>query len=169
VRKERGVLPIGLGGDIDRFWRNRQAESPCAYAGLRAALFHPTTGYSLLDAVAVADLLARTTQLNTANVQRLIEERSRRLWQGRAYFRTLNRMLFLGAEPHERRRILERFYTLPSDLIERFYGSRLTVLDKARILVGRPPIPIARALQALPETSLRRGNGARTQSDKLAS
>lgn len=163
IRKEKGILPIALGGDIDTFWHNRRSESPCACAGLRAALFHPTTGYSLPDAVAVADVLARQSQLDTASVQQLIETRSRRLWRERSYFRTINRMLFLGAEPHERWRILERFYALPSDLIERFYAGRLTLFDKARILIGRPPIPIARALQVLPEASLRHGSDLRGQ------
>lgn len=165
MRKEKGILPIALGGDIDTFWRNRRAESACACAGLRAALFHPTTGYSLPDAVSVADLLARTSELTTVHVRRSIEAKSRELWRERKFFRALNRMLFLGAKPNERWRVLERFYTLPSDLIERFYGDRLTVLDKARILMGRPPIAISRALTSLPEVSLRRRGGARSPNE----
>ncbi len=169
LRKERGVLPIALGGDIDKFWRNRRAESACACAGLRAALFHPTTGYTLPDAVALADCLAAHPEFTTASVRQLIEDRSRRLWHRRSYFRAINRLLFLGGEFGERRKIMERFYSLSAGLIERFYSDRLTPLDKARILIGRPPIPITRALQVLPEASLRSWGYPRGQQDDLAS
>lgn len=156
LRRESGVLPVALGGDIDAFWRNRRAESPCACAGLRAALFHPTTGYSLPDAVALADILARFAPLETAAVQQLIEKRSRYLWESRSFFRIVNRMLFVAARPDERWRILQRFYSLSNGLIDRFYSDRLTPYDKVRILVGRPPIPMWRAAKAIPESSLRR-------------
>ena len=42
VRREVGVLPIALGGDIDRFWADQAEGVPAV--GMRAALFHPTTG-----------------------------------------------------------------------------------------------------------------------------
>jgi lycopene beta-cyclase len=41
-REEVGVLPIALAGDIDAYWA--EAPGAAADAGLRAALFHPTTG-----------------------------------------------------------------------------------------------------------------------------
>lgn len=158
LRREQGVLPIALGGDIDAFWRRRRRESPCACAGLRAALFHPTTGYSLPDAVLLADLLARFSPLETPAVRQMVEAHSCALWRERGFFRRLNRMLFLAADPGERWRVLERFYTLSDGLIERFYASRLTWQDKARILIGRPPLSFARALQALPESAARRAS-----------
>src|SRR5690606_25543558 len=43
LREEQGVLPITLAGDFPAFWRGH-AEQPVS--GLRAGLFHPTTGYS---------------------------------------------------------------------------------------------------------------------------
>jgi lycopene beta-cyclase len=45
LREEQGVLPIALAGDIDAFWQHSGGDVP--RSGLRAALFHPTTGYSL--------------------------------------------------------------------------------------------------------------------------
>jgi len=45
--------------------------------------------------------------------------------------------------------VLERFYRLPEPLIGRFYAGRSTFRDKARILAGRPPVPIGRAIRAL--------------------
>ena len=56
VRRENGILPIVLAGDIDAFWDADHSSLP--RTGLRAALFHPVTGYSVPDAVRVADLLS---------------------------------------------------------------------------------------------------------------
>ena len=78
-------------------------------------------------------------------------------------------MLFISASPDQRWRVLERFYGLPAGLIERFYGDRLTSLDKARILIGRPPVPVGRALRALPEASLRAHAAAAERQDPLQS
>lgn len=155
LRQEQGILPIALGGDIAAFWRNRRAESACAFAGVRAALFHPTTGYSLPDAVALADMLASFSSLETSAVRQLIETHSCRLWYKRSFFRVVNRMLLIAARPDERWRIMQRFYSLSAGLIERFYSDSLTRFDKARILIGRPPIPILRAARVVPEASLR--------------
>ena len=35
--------------------------------------------------------------------------------------------------------MLARFYRLPEAVIRRFYALELTAMDRARILVGRPP------------------------------
>lgn len=62
--------------------------------------------------------------------------------------RLLNRMMFFAGQPARRYRILERFYTLPQPLIERFYAARLTRMDQLRILLGKPPVPVLPALRA---------------------
>ena len=41
------------------------------------------------------------------------------------------------------------FYRLDPDLIARLYAGRSTAADKMRILSGRPPVPVTRALTAL--------------------
>jgi lycopene beta-cyclase len=46
---------------------------------------------------------------------------------------------------------MQRFYTLNEALIERFYAGRLTSADKARILIGRPPISVFSALATMRE------------------
>lgn len=61
----------------------------------------------------------------------------------------LSRMLFGAAEGAERWRMLARFYTLPQALIERFYSGRSTPLDMARVLAGRPPVPVGAAIASL--------------------
>lgn len=154
VREETGVLPIALAGDIDAHWR----AADTARVGLRAALFHPVTGYSLPDAARLADEIAALPVLTTATVRACVEARSKQRWRERAYYRMLNRMLFRAAEPGQRFRVLERFYRLRQDLVERFYAGRITLADKARILIGKPPVPIAAALAVLSEHSVLPGD-----------
>ena len=67
------------------------------------------------------------------------------------FYRLLNRMLFKAARPGERHRVMEKFYTLPQPLIERFYAGRTTPFDMMRILSGKPPVPIHRAVPCLGE------------------
>jgi lycopene beta-cyclase len=146
--EEEGILPVALDGDIGAHWRRADGVALC---GLRAALFHPTTGYSLPDAVGLADAICALPTIDAISVERLIRERSLRLWRERAFFRLLNRMLFRAALPGERYRVLERFYGLPEALIARFYAAKLTRLDKLRLLSGKPPVPIGAALRCLAE------------------
>jgi lycopene beta-cyclase len=156
VGEEAGVLPIVLAGDIAAFWSERQPNVPCS--GMRAALFHPTTGYSFPDAVRLADEIAGAVPLESAALDRMIRARSRRVWRQGSFFRLLNRMLFLAAEPNLRYRVLERFYRLPEPLIERFYAGRPAWSDRARILTGKPPVPVMRALSCLLPRSARGAN-----------
>ncbi|MEO1264766.1 MAG: lycopene beta-cyclase CrtY [Pseudomonadota bacterium] len=144
VRTERGVLPITLAGDIDAHWKMLGNEIP--RAGLRAWLFHATTGYSLPSAVRLADLIARERTLTSPAVAHLVERVSRKTWADQAFYRLINRLLFVGARPDERVAVMARFYRLRRPLIERFYAGRSTLYDKGRILSGKPPIPIVRGL-----------------------
>lgn len=156
LSEEEGVLPIALGGDMDAFW----AGGGPARSGLRAALFHPTTGYSLPDAARLADRIARLPTLTTAAVRAEVEATSRRLWRERRFFRLLNRMLFGAGAPERRYRVLERFYGLSEPLIARFYRGEPTLADQARILSGKPPVPVAAAIRVLTESGYRRVTGA---------
>jgi lycopene beta-cyclase len=151
LREETGVLPVVLAGDIETFWANVPAHE--APIGLRAALFHPTTGYSLPDAVRLADEIAGLPSLTTREARAFVEAWSKRLWRERGFYRMLNRLLFLAAKPKQRYEVLQRFYRLPDALIARFYAAASTSTDKARILIGKPPISIRRALASLPEAS----------------
>ena len=148
--EERGALPVVIAGDFDAYWRSGGAK--LAKAGVRAGLFQPTTGYSLPDAVRTAVAIARTRDLTGAALHDLTYDLARRAWVARGFYRTLDAMLFRAAEPDQRYRILERFYRLRPGLIGRFYASRSTFADKARILMGRPPVPVRRALSAIAST-----------------
>lgn len=151
-REEHGVLPIALAGDIDAYWREARAQ--VAEVGLRAALFQPTTGYSLPDAARLADQIAALPHITSAHVRTCAEAYSKTSWRRRRYFRLLNRMLFKACEPDQRYKVLARFYRLRAPLIQRFYAARLTVWDKARVLIGKPPVPISRAVGYLSENSV---------------
>lgn len=146
LREEDGVLPVALDGDIAAHLKRF---GPVALSGLRAGLFHPTTGYSLPDAVRLADHLAQ--ELRVDDVADDIRRRACDVWAERGFYRLLNRMLFRAARPEERYRVLERFYRLPQPLIERFYAAESTLGDKARILSGKPPVPLGAALNCLIE------------------
>ncbi len=154
VREEKGVLPVVLAGDMDGFWQRPGSDVP--RVGLRASLFHPTTGYSLPDALAFADSLAANADLTSAGVRAHVEHYARTLWKNRAFFRLLNRMMFIAATPAERVRILERFYRLPSALIDRFFAARLTMADKALIMMymaAKPPLPFFKAVGVVSEAA----------------
>ncbi|MDT7935154.1 MAG: lycopene beta-cyclase CrtY [Sphingomonadaceae bacterium] len=142
VRVERGVLPIALGGDMTRLW----AGAPVPKAGMRAALFHPLTGYSLPDAVRAADAVSALPDLGAEALMSALKGLSLRLWEERGFYRLLNRLLFRAAEPHERWRVLERYYRMPEETIGRLYAGRSTWADKARTLIGKPPVPFGRAV-----------------------
>jgi lycopene beta-cyclase len=145
--EESGVLPVAMGGDFAAYWAAGGAK--VAKAGLRAGLFHPTTGYSLPDAVRLAVAVARSGDLSSAALHDLTYGMAARAWRARAFYRMLDTMLFRAAEPEERYRILERFYRLRPALIGRFYAGRSTLMDKGRLLAGKPPVPVGRAVAAL--------------------
>jgi lycopene beta-cyclase len=146
-REERGALPIPLAGDVDALWR--ALPGSVAVSGVRAGLFHATTGYSLPDAVRVADALASRPSLDGREVAAELQALSRASWRRQRFLRLLNRMLFEAARPEERHLVLSRFYRLPEGLIERFYAGRTTLADRVRLLVGKPPVPVWRALRCV--------------------
>ncbi len=145
--EEEGSLPIVLSGDIEAFWDDSGPGIP--RSGMRAALFHQTTGYSLPEAVSLADAIAESRDLGSPALYALTRKRSREAWRRGRFFRLLNRMLYRAAEPERRYRVLEHFYRLPEPLIARFYAGGLTWRDRIRVLSGRPPVPVGKALWAL--------------------
>lgn len=149
VRQEAGVLPVALGGDFDSYWQSGGLGVP--KVGIRAGMFHPTTGYSLPDAVRIALLISDRRDFSAAMVHDAVFGEARRQWRERHFYRLLDRMLFRAAEPEARFRIMARFYGLDQALIERFYAAHSTGWDKVRLLSGRPPVSIWRALGQLLE------------------
>jgi lycopene beta-cyclase len=145
-REEVGVLPIVLGGKPDIFW---PANDPVARLGLKGGFFHSTTGYSLPQAAANALALGKLPDFGARAIAAWTRARFIDHWRGDTFYRLLNRMLFKAAEPEQRVRIFAHFYRLDDALISRFYAGRLTALDKVRILSGKPPVPILKALKVM--------------------
>jgi lycopene beta-cyclase len=152
IRSEHGVLPIALAYDAKQFWQNQPQDIP--QIGMRAGLFHPTTGYSLPEAVRVANLVAAAWPIDSVSLAARIREHALQRSRQQRFYRFLNRMLFRAALPSRRHLVLQRFYKLPQPLIERFYAGRTTFGDIVRILIGKPPVPIHRALACFRERPL---------------
>ena len=146
--EETGVLPVITGGDFAAF-QAQQRTPGVAVIGARGGFVHPLTSYTLPFAVETALAVADAGELPGAELAAMLEQRARRHWQATRYYRLLGTMLFGAAEPERRWRVFERFYGLSPALIERFYAARSTLADRARILCGRPPVPIGRAMRAL--------------------
>jgi len=145
---EAGVLPVVTGGDFSAFQAEHRIAG-VARAGARGGFLHPLTSYTLPFAVETALAIAEDADLPAGQLAAMLEARARGHWRATQFYRRLGAMLFGAAAPQERWRIFERFYRLPQGLIERFYAGRSTLGDRVRILCGRPPVPIVRAIGAL--------------------
>lgn len=129
-REERGTLPVALGGDFGAFWRVGGAR--VAKLGLRGGFFHPTTGYTLPDAVRNAVLLAGQRDFSGAVLHDLFEEEATASWRKREAYRTFNSALF-RAQAEDRRKIFEEFYRLDPALITRFHAGGMGMLDRMKL------------------------------------
>ena len=145
---ETGVLPVITGGDFAAFQVAHRIPG-VAVAGARGGFVHPLTSYTLPFAVETALAVAADADLPGAQLAAMLDARARNHWRRTRFYRRLGSMLMGAALPEERYRVFERFYRLPETLIERFYAARSTPLDRARVLCGKPPVPIGRALAAL--------------------
>lgn len=135
LREEHGVLPMPWADDGPPL----QAEGPLR-AGFGGGWFHPATGYSMPHAMRLATIVARHLDdagrlFDTDDYRRFVKRERK---QAR-FARFLNRLLFTGVSAGTRWTVFERFYRLPESVIARFYACSLTPLDRARLLVGRPP------------------------------
>ncbi len=159
VGSEAGLLPVLTGGNFAAY----QAEvriPGVAIAGARGGFVHPLTSYTMVIAVENALTIAAEADLAGAQLAALFETRAARHWRKTGYYRMLARMLFFAPKPHRRVDIFQRFYTLREGLIERFYAARSTPRDKLRVLWGKPPVTIPRALAAM----IKRGEPLTTKS-----
>lgn len=148
VHSETGVLPVITGGDFGAF-QAAQRIAGVAQAGARGGFTHPLTSYTMPFAVAIALEIAADADLSGDQLAAKLEARARQHWAQTGFYRMLGRMLFGAALPEERWRIFARFYRLNPALIERFYAGRSTWADRARVLIGKPPVTITRAVRAL--------------------
>lgn len=146
---ETGVLPIPF---FPPPTLRRTLEVP--RVGMAGGFFHPVTGYSLPDAVRIAE---RVSGLGTLTSQSIADELALYA-ETRAnvvrFLCALNRMMFLAGDPDKRFKIFEHFHRLPEKSIQRFYRGTLSPVDGVRLLAGRPPVPIWGAIQSALSPSL---------------
>ena len=85
----------------------------------------------------LASYLARTPreEARGSGLAALVREQEKQL----SFSYRLNKMFFRWFAPERRYSVLSRFYTLPEPIIRRFYAHQSTSIDRARILIGRPP------------------------------
>jgi len=152
IDQEAGILPVVSGGNF-RAALNEIAIPGVAVAGARGGFSHPLTSYTLPfaadNALAIAQLLANRPGVSGNELAAFCERRAKRHWRATGYYRMLSRMLFEAAEPDKRVVVFEHFYALRGQLVERFYAGRSTWPDRLRILTGKPPVTIPRAIRAL--------------------
>lgn len=152
IDQEAGILPVVSGGNF-RAALYEIAIPGVAVAGARGGFSHPLTSYTLPfaadNALAIAGLLAARPGVSGHELAAFCARRAKRHWRATGYYRMLSRMLFEAAEPDKRVVVFEHFYALRGRLVERFYAGRSTWPDRLRILTGKPPVAIPRAIRAL--------------------
>ncbi|QIQ85287.1 lycopene beta-cyclase CrtY [Erythrobacter sp.] len=152
IGSETGILPVISGGDFDGVIEDLRIPG-VAVAGSRGGFSHPLTSYTLPFAAAnardIAALLAECPETSAEDLAFFCEERARRHWRETGFYRMLSRMLFEAADPERRVNVFEHFYGLSGDLVERFYAGQSTWPDRFRILSGKPPVAIGRAMRAM--------------------
>ena len=151
VDSEAGILPVVSGGDFNAALAE-VAIPGVAVAGARGGFSHPLTSYTLPfavdNALAIARLMAKRPDLSAEELAAFCRRRAKRHWRATTYYRMLSRMLFEAADPDKRVVVFEHFYALRGALVERFYAGRSTWPDRLRILTGKPPVAIPRAIRA---------------------
>ncbi len=145
---ESGILPVITGGDFRAYQADQDIEG-VSIAGARGGFVHPLSSYTLPFAVETALAIAEDALLPGEQLAALLETRARRHWKRTKFYRKLGSMLFGAAEPAKRYKIFEHFYRLSESLVERFYAGNSRLGDKARVLIGKPPVSVFRAIAAL--------------------
>ena len=151
VAEETGMLPVITGGDFGAFQAEHRVPG-VARAGARGGFVHPLTSYTLPFAVETALAVADNAGLPGEDLAAMLDQRARDHWRRTRLYRMLGAMLMGAALPEQRYRVFERFYRMPEPLIERFYAARSTPADACRILAGKPPVPLGRAMASLAGT-----------------
>ena len=171
IRRETGVLPITLAVDADkRFPLKSEASAHPIKIGIRGGYYHAVTGHSCPEAIKSANLIANLIQETGKDFHQAVMDEmflhERDQYREEKFLRLLNRMLFRAAKPETRYKVLERFYGLNEGLVARFYRNHITKKDKLRILMGKPPVPIHKALFNFSEKAFIKRERTRRESER---
>jgi lycopene beta-cyclase len=137
LRREVGILPLPL--------KKVHSVTTAEVINL-GGIFHDTTGYSFPDAVRVTDALLKTNFSYQA-LNEAIKTYGQSRVSDRFYFRLLNHLMFKATSDDLRYKVLQHFYRMPQPFIEKFYRGQMTAVDRLRMFMGRPPVPVSRALK----------------------
>jgi lycopene beta-cyclase len=128
--EESEIAAVALGGDFQAYWRLGGAR--VAKLGVRGGFFHPTTGCQASDAASAALLLAAQRDFSGAALHDLFEATANAVWKRRDTYRSFNRALIGGAGCAA----LAGLYELDAALIGRFFGEKLGLLDRRKVLAA---------------------------------
>jgi len=142
TREEQGSLPLAL--KIDRSNKSSHLK-----LGASSGVYQPVTGYTFPQTLERVQALVENSRIDHKEWKKILSIYDEKFYIQSGYLSLLNRMLFKASHPSKRYLMLEHFYTLPQDLIERFYQGQLSLKDKIQIMWGKPPVSIFRALKAL--------------------
>ncbi len=157
IRRETGVLPITLAVDPDYGTDVSGEKTEAVKLGMTGGYYHAVTGYSLPEAVKSANVVYDMIEQNKPDFSAALlhEMAYHRVdhYHEESFLRMLNRMMFRAAKPEKRYKVLERFYGLPEDLVERFYRNRISKADKLKVLIGKPPVSVSKAISNVSESA----------------
>ncbi len=144
LREESGSLPLDL-----RPPKSGPDQVQPLALGAAARLAHPVTGYTFPAVIRQIQCVIDSEQADIELWKKRLSIENKKIRSYFSFYCFLNRMMFGAAAPEKRYIILERFYTLSSGLIERFYGGRTRLSDQIRILMGKPPVSILSAVKQI--------------------
>lgn len=137
--KERGSLPLpGFDHSTPDFVEGS--------LGVKAGFYHPTTGYSVYEAVKTAEMISAWAKSDVLSIPSKLKEAADQRFHEQKFYRRLNNMMFLAADPEKRYCVLESFYEHNPELIGRFYAGKTNMSDKLRIISAKPPIAMRKAI-----------------------
>lgn len=149
TREERTAWPLPLTAQsLAPFGTSEDAIK----IGRAGGYYHSATSEELPDTVRFAEFFSSLPDLTTAPTREALLK-FRRSWLSKQRFhRMLNRFMFFAAESPLRFHLLRSLYEFPEEVVERFFGGRLTWGDRIRILSHRPQsITFARAARTFRE------------------
>ncbi len=155
-RKEEGRLPLPMYAlEYDRastapieFDGEDFVEKTPVSISSRVGWFHSATSHSLPDAVRIAEFISELPQLRTGPVRAELRKFRRDWIEQQRFYRLMNRLIFRAVEPSLRYQVLERFYGLREDLIERYFAGTTERADRPRILGAKPVVRPGRATKS---------------------
>lgn len=144
LREEKEALPLPFQLNFTQELPKKPSEG--LPLGMRASLLHPTTGYSLPDAVRSVEYL---TSLPESEWLTSWPKQIKKVQRKQKFFIRLNRVMFFSRKMSERYLFLQHFYRLPLSLMIRFYAGQLRWRDKVNFFLRRPPVSVSRAFQSV--------------------